>query len=150
MNTRRQKYKRNRLKGMVPLNAAIAAGYSVSTARAKAYRIERSEKVGLDIEFEKQGLTDNKLVEHALLGLKANRMQSCDVYIGEDGKLNENSNDFIEVADWNARHRYFHSICQMTNKIQSGSVVNNTNKIQVNLTVNHVDVEERLSCISVT
>lgn len=127
MNIRQQKYKKNRLLGMNPENAAVAAGFSVSYARAKAYRIERSAKVGMADAFERAGLTDKAIVTHALEGLNAMKLQSCNIFISKPNAesidadkliINKNSNDFVEVEDWANRHKYFNTICEMTERIK--------------------------------
>lgn len=85
---------------MNKFNAAIAAGYSYHYARQ--VRPERIAKVSLNDSFEQAGLTDKKLVEHALEGLKAKKLQ------GEQ---------LVEVDDWGTRHRYFESICKLTDRM---------------------------------
>ena len=120
MNIRQQKYKKNRLLGMNQYNAAKAAGYSESTSRTKNHKIERSIKVDISNAFEQVGLTDKAIVEYALEGMRATRMRACDVYVqkDEDGnyKINENSNDFIEVEDWFARHKFFTTALELMGK----------------------------------
>lgn len=63
MSDRQRRYKINRLSGMRPLNAALAAGYSRSYAEGKAYRIERSVKVGMADALERAGLTEKAQAE---------------------------------------------------------------------------------------
>ena len=127
MNIRQQKYKKNRLLGMKPENAAVSAGFSVSYARAKAYRIEKSAKIGMVDAFERAGLTDKAIVEHALKGLNAMKLQSCNVYISKPNAesidadkliINKNSNDFVEIEDWANRHKYFNTILQLIEKLK--------------------------------
>ena len=57
MNARQERYKANRIAGMLPENAAIAAGYSKTYARKKAYRIERVAEIGIRDALEQAGLT---------------------------------------------------------------------------------------------
>ena len=108
--------------GMSQYNAARSAGYSHNTAN-KAHRIEErvvGVKGGINEELEQIGLTDKVLSEHARAGLNATRTQSCDVYVsasGDNYELNENSNDFIEVPDWNARHKYLQTILKLKGKL---------------------------------
>ena len=122
MNIRQQKYKNNRLLGMNQHNAAIAAGYSEKYAK-QACRIEKLVKVSLTDVFERAGLTDKAIVVHALQGLTATKLRVCDLHISknEDGelKVNENSNDFIEIEDWNIRHKYFTTICELTDRLKN-------------------------------
>jgi len=142
MNIRQQLYKKNRLLGMYPVNAARAAGYSENYAK-QACRVEKLVKVSLADEFERAGLTDKAIVTHALQGLNAMKLQSCNVIVSKPNAesidadkliINKNSNDFVEVEDWNARHKYFNSICEMTERIKhrvehSGNVVGGITKI---------------------
>lgn len=111
---------------MNQVNAARAAGYSEEYAK-QACRIEKLVKVSLADEFERAGLTDKTIVAHALAGLNALKLQSCNIYISKPNAesidndkliINKNSNDFVEVEDWNARHKYFNSICEMTERIR--------------------------------
>lgn len=118
---RLQKYKQNRLAGMNRYNAAIAAGYSESYALKCAKKIEAQVATDLKDVFERKGLTDKALVEFALEALQAVKLQSCDIYVKtEDGKtvINKNSNDFIEVPDWHARHKFFQTIMELTGRIK--------------------------------
>lgn len=106
---------------MNPENAAVAAGFSASYARAKAYRIERSAKVGIADAFERAGLTDKAIVEYAMAALFAKKPIAADVMIKqEDGKLIavKNENDWIEYEDWANRHKFFNSIMEMTDRIK--------------------------------
>lgn len=122
---RLQLYKKNRLAGMNRYNAARAAGYSHSYAMGKGRKLEAQVEKDLRNEFQRQGLTDKAIVGFALTGMQATKMQSCDVYIKtEDGKLvpNENSNDFIEVPDWNARHKFFDTVMQLSGLLKSGGI----------------------------
>ncbi len=132
MNIRRQKYKVNRIKGMSQYNAAIAAGYSEHTA-TKACRIENGVKGSIIEALEQQGFTDKFISEYIEKALKATRFQSCDVYVDkdEDGnyKLNENSNDFMEVEDWNARHKFMATLLTLQGKLKTAPAVINSIKI---------------------
>ncbi len=140
MNIRQQKYKKNRLSGMNQFNAARAAGYSHSTARAKMGQFEQSAMVGMRSAFEQAGLTDKAIVEFALQGLNAKKVISADIYIkdidGGELKVNKNSNDWIEVEDWAVRHKYFETILKLTDRLQqkvvhSGNVDGQTTKIMI-------------------
>lgn len=127
LSDRQQKYKHNRLViGMRPEAAAVAAGFSRSYAKAKAYRIERSVKIGMYEAFEEAGLTDKTLIEHALKGLNAMKIQACDIYVTQEasGKMKFNdSKDFIEVEDWNSRHKYLETICELSKRISNNPVI---------------------------
>lgn len=144
MDKRRQLYKYNRLElGMKPEAAAVLAGFSRKYARAKAYRIERSAEVGMQQAFEEAGLTDKVLAAHAAEGLKATKIQSCDVFVQQDvdGKLkaNSNSNDFVEVPDWASRHKYFHSICEITKRLDQAPLIDLSEHTHVTLVLQEED-----------
>jgi len=102
MNLRQQKYKANRLAGMNQYNAARAAGYSEKYSR-QACRVEKLAIVSMAESFEQAGVTDKFLIAHALKGLEATKL------FGKDG---------IEGEDWGTRHRYFESICKMTDRLR--------------------------------
>lgn len=59
IDTRLQKYKKNRLLGMNKYNAAVAAGFSKNTALNSGKRLDERAKI-YDI-LERQGLTDRVL-----------------------------------------------------------------------------------------
>ena len=126
MNIRLQKYKKNRLLGMNQVNAAIAAGYSEKYAK-QACRIERLVKVSLANAFERAGFTDKAIVVYAQEGMKAMKLQSCNIYISKPNPesidadkliINKNSNDFVEVEDWTARHKFFETSLKLIDKLR--------------------------------
>ena len=63
-NIRLQKYKKNRMAGMSKYNAAIAAGYSETTATARGKDLDARAKIG-DV-LERAGLTDRVLAGKVL------------------------------------------------------------------------------------
>lgn len=71
MNIRQQRYKQNRIKGMSQTNAAIAAGYSENTAKAKCGDIEKRANIS-DV-MERKGLTDPKLMDYLIDLLEASK-----------------------------------------------------------------------------
>lgn len=102
------KYRRNRLLGMNVYNAARAAGYSESMARGKACRLDKSAKVSMEDALDRAGLTDAAISQElARIAKGATRLHACDVYVQKEAdgsfKINENSNDFIEIPDEQAR-----------------------------------------------
>jgi hypothetical protein len=99
---RLRKYYANRLSGMNKQDAAIAAGYSKSTARAAKDKIE----AGFDFDswLDGHNLDDNRFCKKLDQLLEAKKIQSCNLLVKKDpdsGEMtvNENSNDFIEVDD---------------------------------------------------
>lgn len=107
LNTRQQKYKKNRLAGMNCYNAARAAGYSQNVASKHIARLE--ESVGIKDLFDRMGLTDTVLIEkHSqLLGAKKVVGYLHQYKKGEEGgpieKLKPEeviSNEFLEVDDF--------------------------------------------------
>lgn len=93
---------------MTQVDAALAAGYSEKTAYDKAYRIERSVKVGMDIAFERAGITNKYLVEYAKKGLEATKRY------GKDGD--------VEDKDWATAHKFFESICKLTGRLKEKDI----------------------------
>jgi hypothetical protein len=119
LTNRQQLYKKNRIMGMDQRNAARAAGYSEAYA-AQACRIERVVKVSLRDAFERAGLTDKKIVEYALEGMQANKVVSANITYGD---ADSKTNDFIDVPDWQVRHKFFETTLKLTDKLQVDSPV---------------------------
>ena len=118
MNTRQQLYKKYRLEGMSKYASARKAGYSHSYA-IQAKNIEK--RINMPHLIEMAGLSDNKLVEYIVKRLEATKVISADVFIkDEDGKLtvNKNSNDWIEVPDYHAQHKFLNTILELAEKIK--------------------------------
>ncbi len=97
-NRRQLEYRLNRIKGMNQYNAARAAGYSENYARDHSDRVEKAVKVGIGDIFEQAGLTDKFLAEYLMQALNATRLYS---------------RDFVEVADWIARHKFLETILRL-------------------------------------
>lgn len=112
MNVRQQLYKKYRLEGYSKYSSAIKAGYSKNTALT-ASNLEKL--INMRYWLELQGLTDSKLAEHAKEGLNANKVISANIIHGD---ADEKTNDFIEVPDWQSRHRYFETILKLQNKLK--------------------------------
>lgn len=146
LNLRQQKFKANRLAGMNLTNAAIAAGYSRKYAMAKGTKIDRLIRVELESAFEQAGLTDKAIVEHALEGLKATKAISCNV-IAQNGEgmkdANSMTKDFVDVPDWQARHKYFETILKLTGKLKDKPLIDLSEHKTYNVT--KIDLDERVS-----
>ena len=141
---------------MNPENAAIASGYSKSYARAKAYRIERSANVGMHAAFEQAGLTDKAIVAHGLSGLNAMKLQSCNIMVSHTSQdadslvINKNSNDFVEIEDWNVRHKYYETILKLTDRIKLNPLIDQSQHKHYEVTYfnrNGQDTNSRVSGI---
>ena len=116
LNIRQEKYKANRIMGMNPLNAAVAAGYSENYAK-QACRIERLVNVSISDELERAGLTA-KVQAKALFELtQAKKNQICDIYVQKDKKgkwvINHNMSQFIEVEDNSTRLKTWEHIAEL-------------------------------------
>lgn len=128
MDIRLQEYKKNRLKGLGIEASAVKAGFSVSYARSKSWKIEEKANISLKESFARRGLTDEKLIEHALAGLEANKVISCNVISPSGEGMSDahgTTKDFIDVPDWANRHKYFQTILELTKRIdnkQAGSM----------------------------
>lgn len=108
MNIRVQKYKQNRLNGLGIYESCVQAGWAESYARSKAWRIEKKVKVSLQEAFGRRGLTDEKIISHALAGLEAEKS-----YTTKDGEK-----EVYFGADWTARHKYFETILKLTERVK--------------------------------
>ncbi len=93
-------------------NAARAAGYSETYAK-QACRTEKLVKVSLSDAFEQAGLTDNKIIQHALEGLQATKSVKT-----LDGKV------LGDAPEWTVRHKYFETILKMTDRLREKMEVN--------------------------
>lgn len=111
MTTKQILYKKNRLAGMDKYNSARKAGYSHYTSR-RIYK--DNEKIDKEIsdKFLKAGLTDEKMIEHALAGLEAEREIIID------------GTKYGDSPDWQIRHKYFTSILQLTKKLNADTKPN--------------------------
>lgn len=73
-----------------------------------------------DCYLEQLGIDDKIIAQTILAGLKAMKIQSCNIMLkkGENGKyvINENSNDFIEIEDYATRHRYLETVLKLKKK----------------------------------
>ena len=105
MNTRRQLYKKNRLKGMSKYNAAKAAGYAEKTARNVTCKIEKGVKVELQDLFEQAGITDKKIVAYVKEALEADKPYGKDADVFH--------------PDWATRHKFFNSMLQLMGKMDN-------------------------------
>jgi hypothetical protein len=102
MTERQEKYKANRIAGMLPENAAVAAGYSVKYARKKAYLIERVAEVGIKDALERAGLTAKYQADKLYKLTNATKVISCNIFVDKDGQMKKadgKSMDFIEIED---------------------------------------------------
>ncbi len=87
-------------------NAARAAGYSENYSRqAKPEKVVKDSMIDL---LEQAGLTDKKLINFAITGLRANKLY---------GK------DAVEYPDWPARHKFFETILKLANKIKETPLI---------------------------
>lgn len=86
---------------MTPYNAARAAGYS----RDLSSKTKAVVKEELKNAFEQSGLTDKKIIQHALDGLEATK----------NGK-----------PDWYVRHKYLITVLELTDRIKSQINIDNS------------------------
>ena len=126
MTMRQQKYKQNRILGMSGRAAALAAGYSWNYASCRLKKLDKVVDIG--IIFEMQGLTDKKLAAHAEEGLEANKT------ISAIGDANGKSTDFIDVPDWQVRHKYFETILKLRGKLKPESYIDQSQHTHITIT----------------
>lgn len=98
LSIRQRKYKKNIILGMNCYNAAIAAGYSESTAKSRTKRLNELIKIG-DI-LERQGLTDK-----ALVGKLVELIEASDVVFKRDSSGNKEivGDAKLYSPNWKAR-----------------------------------------------
>ncbi len=116
MTNRQIAYKHNRLRGMDKFNAARAAGYSASTARIAGEKIE--PKVDFTDVLIQAGATDKALADTLVEALDAYKVISCNILIDRNLNVknkdaNGETNDFIEVKDWQTRLAAVKQICDL-------------------------------------
>lgn len=118
-NLRQQKYEANRIAGMSQYNAAIAAGYSPSTAN-KANRIEKGVKGCIADALEQAGLTAKYQANKAFELTKATKVISCNVFIDKNGEMKTADGktlDFIEVADGHVQLRALEHVAKLKKQL---------------------------------
>jgi len=117
MDLRQQKYKKYRIDGMNKKAAALKAGYSFTTATRKGKQLDKV--VHMDEWLQMAGLTDKALSEHAVEGLQATKVVSAHITSKD---ADSQTDDFIDVPDWAARHKYFESVCKLRGKLKDVAV----------------------------
>lgn len=113
---------------MTDKDAAIKAGYAESTACNPTQNIDSQGlvKEAMEKVMERKGLTDDYLIDKTKEGLeKAN-------------KIHGTNDNFVEVPDYQVRHRYLETALKMKGKLELDS-----NKQPVNVTVNIKDYGEK-------
>jgi phage terminase small subunit len=123
MNLRQQKYKKYRIEGYSAFASAVKAGYSRATAINATKNIER--RCNFNELLEIKGITNDALSQHAFEGLNANKVISANITYGE---ADEKTNDFIEVPDWNVRHKYFETILKLRDLLRERAI--NVNEVK--------------------
>lgn len=133
LTMKQQLYKKYRLEGMCKAAAALAAGYSHATAYHHTSKIEAGVKLAHFIES--RGLHDRAIAQHVHDGLMATKIIG---YLhtykkDEDGRVEKISpdevvsNEFIEVPDWSARHKYLETILEVMGKTSKAPIVEQHN-----------------------
>ena len=93
---------------------------------------------------EKNGLTEDRLLQKHMQLLDAKRTQACDVYVkNKNGKwvVNENSNDFIEVDDNNVQLGALRLAYEINGKLK------NKTEHSLEITITKEEVDARVSRI---
>jgi|SRR3990167_898212 len=128
MTDRQEKYKANRIAGMLPEHAAVAAGYSRTYARKKAYRIERVAEVGIRDELEQAGLTAKYQANKLFKLTNATKVISCNVFIDKDGNMKKADGktlDFIEIEDPSTQLKALEHVADLKKQISNGVKIDN-------------------------
>jgi len=116
MNIRQQLYKKYRLEAYSKYTSARKAGYSHSYA-TQAKNIDN--RINMDYWLEEAGLTDKALSNHAKEGMSATRVISA----VKGNEANGATCDFIDVPDWNNRHKYYETTLKLRNKISNKPLI---------------------------
>lgn len=103
--TRMQRYKKYRLLGYSKYTSARKAGYSHNTARSAKQSIESQPT--FQYWMERVGITDNFLAGKIIEGLHAK-------------KIHGTEDNFIEIPDFHARHKYLETALKAGNKLDKG------------------------------
>ncbi len=125
MNVRRQLYKKYRLSGLSAYQAALKSGYSISTAEKAGSVLEKNGD--FQAILVKAGIDDLSLANLISEGLQANKVISCNIIApnGEGMKdANSMTKDFVDVPDWQARHKFLETVLKLTGKLKD-TVLNN-------------------------
>lgn len=76
------------------------------SARSMASQNYRKLKPTMDAIMEKVGITDELLAQKAKEGLDATKVISATIIAGKQTEAGSQTNDFIDVPDYNVRHKY--------------------------------------------
>jgi len=141
MNMRQQKYKKNIISGMNKYNAAIAAGYSINTAKSRTKDLDA--RVGIADVMERLGLTDkaliNKLIEllgaTRVIGYLHNYKKSDKVGNGKLEKIDPDeviSNEFLDVPDNQVRAKALEIALKLKGQLRD--------KVDHNVAIQHIQM----------
>ena len=134
MNTRQQLYKKYRLEGYSKYTSARKAGYSHSYA-TQAKNIEKH--INMEYWLEKEGLTDTYLSNHAKQGLNATKVVG---YLNNKTQgVEKVSDEFVEVPDWQVRHKYYETILKLMEKIKERPLIDQSKHTHYNFEYKTVD-----------
>jgi hypothetical protein len=138
MTNRQILYRKNRIDGMSKKAAALKAGYSFTYATRQGKKLDRV--VNMDEWLQQAGLTDKALSLHAQEGLSATKAVSA-VIVGKDA--NERTDDFIDVPDWGARHKYFETILKLRGKLKTDPLVDQSQHTHITVVLSQEDAERQ-------
>lgn len=116
---KREQFRKNRLLGMSQCQAAVAAGYSLATAKSKAFLMDRAEKGGIIAALESAGATDATVAEEIVnIAFNATKMQSCTVEVkSDDGELTIDDAARVEVPDLHLRQNTLELITKLKKQL---------------------------------
>lgn len=111
---------------MSAYQSAIKSGYSIATAKNATKVMEKCGE--FDAILVNAGIDDVSLGKLIAEGLQANKVISCNV-IANDGEgmkdANSMTKDFIDVPDWQVRHKFLETILKLTGKLKDNGGNNN-------------------------
>lgn len=101
--------------------SARAAGYAFPEVSACENFHKPKFRAAFEALIDECGLSDVSLIGKIKEGLNATKLQSCNLVFkkDEDGKFiaEQNANDFVEIEDYNARHKYLETALKLKRRL---------------------------------
>jgi len=107
-----------------------------------SYQNFRKLQITMEDLMDKMGLDTEEDIKDLIRLRKAKRLQSCDVYVQKDEngeyKINENSNDFMEVDDNNAQLKALELTCKLKGRLKERNInIDNSKETHITKIVNY-------------
>lgn len=126
LNLRRRKFIKHYIETGNQTEAARRAGYKHPVSMGSWLMSLDEMKSAFRMLMDAAGVTDAKLIEVGKGGLEANKVISANIVqiksddpTVEEKEAHTKTQDFIEVPDWNARHKFWKTFCQMRGHVDT-------------------------------